>query len=104
MELIIANYDEDAEVKDLITEAVVQKIGPEQYYLSQGLLHYQGRWVFGSNGDLRHQVFEELHQNGVGGHSGNMATYKRTTTYFHWLTVRQDVGRWVRECAVFQQV
>lgn len=104
MEQIIASYDEDAEVNDLITDTIVQKIGPQQYYLSNGLLQYQGRWVLGNNGDLIHQVFEELHQNGVGGHSGNRATYKRITGYFHWPTVRKDVGKWVQECAVCQQV
>lgn len=49
-------------------------------------------------------MFEELHCNGSGGHSGNRATFKRISEYFHLTTIRQDVGRWVRECNVCQQL
>lgn len=79
-------------------------MGPQQYYLTQGLLQYQGKWVLGSSGDLRKQVFEKLHVNGVGGHSGVKATIKRVGEYFFWTTYKQDIGMWVRECEVCQVV
>lgn len=87
-----------------MAEVVVDKYGPKQYYMVQGLLQYQGRWVIGKQGDLRTQIFQELHSNGIGGHSGNRATYKRIYEYFFWTTLRQDVGRWVRECGTCQEV
>lgn len=60
--------------------------------------------MIGSGGGLRKHIFEELHCKGVGGHSGNRATYKRIEEYFSRPTIRQDVGRWVRECKICQQV
>lgn len=104
MEQIIASYEGDKELDIIITERAVVKEGPQEYYLSQGLLQYRGKWVIGSTGGLRRQVFEELHCSGVGGHSGNRATYNRVREYFYWSTMRQDIGRWVRECEVCQQV
>lgn len=38
------------------------------------------------------------------GHSGNRTTFKWINEYFHWTTIKQDIGRWVREFCVYQQV
>lgn len=103
MEQLLASYEGDEDLKEIISEAVITKAGPQQYYLINGLLQFRGKWVIGK-GDLRKQVFEELHSNGVGGHSGNRATFKRVGEYFYWSSMRQDIGRWVRECAICQQV
>ncbi|KAL8090164.1 hypothetical protein AgCh_039579 [Apium graveolens] len=81
MEQIAESYVGDKEIEDLIIDVAVNKLG-----------------------DLRKQIFEELYCKGVGGHSGNRATYKRISEYFYWSSIRQDVGRWVRECEVCQQV
>lgn len=67
MEQIIASYEGDKELDIIITERAVVKEGPQEYYLSQGLLQYRGKWVIGRTGGLRRQVFEELHCSGVGG-------------------------------------
>lgn len=53
MEQIIASYEGDVEVQGLISEAVVDKAGPQQFYMVQGLLQYQGKWVIGNQGALR---------------------------------------------------
>lgn len=82
----------------------IDKTGPQQYYLVQGLLQYEGKWVIGSHGELRKQIFQELQINGIGGHSGIRATYKRINGYFSWSTLRQDIGRWVRECEICQEI
>lgn len=97
MEQIIATYEGDKELDLIITERTVMKEGPQKYYLNQGLLQYRGKWVIGCVGGLRRQIFEELHGSGVGGHFGNRATYNRVKEYFYWSTMRQDIGRWVRE-------
>lgn len=104
MEQIGESYIGDQELQEIITEVFINKWGPQQYYLQQGLLKYQGRWVIGSTGELRYQIFEELHCNDIGGHSGNRATYNRIKDYFFWSTIRQDIRKWVRECEICQQV
>lgn len=52
----------------------------------------------------RKQIFEELHSNSIGGHSGKRATLKRIREYFYWPTINQTIGQWVRECATCQQI
>lgn len=54
-------YKGDMERQNLITELEIDKTGPQEYYLKQGLLMHRGKWVLGSNGELRKQVFDELH-------------------------------------------
>lgn len=94
MEQIHTSYDDDSEIQQLITEATVVKEGPKEYYMSQGLLQYKGTWVIGASGELRRQIFDELHGNSIGGHSGRRATLKRIREYFYWPTINQRVGQW----------
>lgn len=58
MEQIEESYVGDSEVGKLITEAAIDKQGPQEYCLQQGLLQYRGKWVLGSTGNLRKQNFE----------------------------------------------
>lgn len=102
-EQLIDSYSGDTEVQNIIATVAIDKSGPQQYYITEGLLQYQGKWVVGRHGNLRKQIFEELHSNGIGGHSGIKATVKRIGDYFSWTTIKQDIGRWVRECAVCQE-
>lgn len=59
--------------------------------------------MIGKSGSLRRQVFDELHSQSIGCHSGQRATVKRVKEYFYWPTMGQTIGRWIRECAVCQQ-
>lgn len=102
MEQIITSYEGDAEVQQLITEFTVTKHGPQEYYMQQGLLKYKRKWVTGATGELRKQIFEELHSSSIGGHSGRRATLKRIREYFYWPTINQSVGLLVRECSICQ--
>lgn len=91
-EQIIDSYTGDMEMQELITEATVDKSGPKEYCFSDGLLKYRGKWVVGTNGGLRRQIFEELH----GGHSGGRATIKRVLEDIYWPNIRQKIGLWVK--------
>lgn len=104
MEQIGESYVDDELMQKLISEYTIIQKGPQEYYMRQGLLQYRGKWVIGATGDLRRQIFEELHNNGIGGHSGRQATLKRIRSYFYWPTINQNVGQWVRECSTCQQV
>lgn len=103
MEQIEGSYEGDEEIQNIITELTVDKSGPKEYHMRKGLLLYKGKWVIGGNGGLRRQVFDELHSQSVGGHSGQRATLKRLKEYFYWSTMGQTVGKWIRECANCQQ-
>ncbi|KAL8120913.1 hypothetical protein AgCh_017910 [Apium graveolens] len=47
MEQIAESYARDKEIEDLIIDDAINKLGPHQYYLQQGLLQYQGKLVIG---------------------------------------------------------
>lgn len=100
---IAENYVNDPEIQELIVAATVDQSGPHEYYMRQGLLMYRGKWVVGNSGNLRKQVFEELHCQNIEGHSGQRATVKRILEYFYWPSIRQNIGTWIRECWTCQQ-
>lgn len=104
MEQIGESYVGYELIQGLIAEYTVNKEGPQEYYMRQGLLQHRGKWVIGFTGGLRKQIFEELQSNSIGGHSGRQATLKRIRTYFYWPTINQNIGQWVRECPTCQQV
>lgn len=103
MEQISESYLEDDEIQQIIAEITVDKSGSQEYHLRKGLLLYSGKWVIGKFGSLRKQVFDELHNQSIGGHSGQRATLKKVKEYFYWPMMGQTIGRWIRECAVRQQ-
>ena len=103
MSQIENSYEGDSEIQEIVAAITVDKGGPQEYYFRQGLLMFRGKWVLGSKGDLRQQVFEELHCHSQGGHSGVRATIKKVMEYFYWPSIRQNIGQWVRECAICQQ-
>lgn len=93
----------DTNIEEIMAELLVNKMGPNELEIKGGLLKYRGKWVVGINGDLRRRIFEELHEQGVGGHSGIRATTKRIEQYFFWPGLKKDVEIWVTECLVCQK-
>lgn len=99
MEQIGASYDGDESIQQLIIEAALIKRGPKEYYMTRDMLKHKGKWVIGSGGDMRKLIFAELHNDGIGGHSGR-ETLKKIKEYLYWPTINQAIGQWVRECIV----
>lgn len=67
------------------------------------MLRHNGKLYIGSNGSLRNQILQELHQNGLGGHSGRMGTTKRMEQFFFWPSLKKDVIKYVKSCLVCQR-
>lgn len=55
---LVDSYENDADIAQTMTELAVIKMGRNEWELEQGLLKYRGKWVIGSKGDLRRQIFE----------------------------------------------
>lgn len=102
MSQLIESYERDSEIERVMTELLTSKWGPNEFELGKGLLKFEGKWVIGLTGDLRRQVFEELHEKGVGGHSSARATLKRIEQYFHWVGMKKVITTWVAECPISQ--
>lgn len=63
---------------------------------------FRGRRVIEGNGELRRQAFKELRCNSIGGIL-DRSTLKKVMDCSHSPTIRQNVGKWIRECAVCQK-
>lgn len=79
MQQLVASYEGDNLLKDIVAELSICTIGPHEYELVNGILKHKGKWVVGTNGDPRRHIFEEL----LGGHSGVAATTKRVQQYIY---------------------
>lgn len=73
------------------------------FQLENGRLLYKGRWVLSSNSKFKSQLLQAYHSSPVGGHGGDVKTYIRIATEWHWLGIRKDVSSFVRKCEVCQQ-
>lgn len=76
---------------------------PKGYELVQDIVHYKGRVVISPKSALAVQLLREHHDSPVGGHSGEIKTYKRLASEWFWPGMRKMIAQYIRECAVCQQ-
>lgn len=57
----------------------------------------------GNNQSLRKQIFLQIHNEPVGGHSGVQVTVQKMSSICYWKGMRKMVRQWVRECDVCQR-
>jgi hypothetical protein len=69
------------EVKKSISEA---RGGQDGWEEEEGVLRKKGRLYVGTAGNARARIAQELHGTATGGHSGILASYKRTNRNFVW--------------------
>ena len=65
--------------------------GDSSFSLHNGLIRYKGMVWLGSNAVAQQHVLQVVHQSGVGGHLGVLATYHRIKQLFHWPGLKQAV-------------
>lgn len=67
------------------------------------MLKGKGKLVVGLDRDLRADLLAHFHGDGVSGHLGMQATYRRLSSVFYWKGLEKDVTNHVRECAICQR-
>ncbi|WMV29813.1 hypothetical protein MTR67_023198 [Solanum verrucosum] len=97
------SYEDDLEVTALISEFSVAHLGPHLFNYSSGILRRKGKVYVGSTGGLRQQLITTFHDSPVGGHSGQLGTYKRLAQVFYWPGMRQMVIQHVEAYDVCQR-
>jgi hypothetical protein len=87
----------------LITGLSINPTNDRGYSLLNGILRYKGRIWVGVNPTAQNHILQALHNSGIGGHSGQLATYKRIKQLFAWPNLKRDVNLYVQSCETCQQ-
>jgi hypothetical protein len=95
-------YKDDPHCQQLLTELSINPQNDKGYTLTNGILHYRGRIWVGVNPTAQSHILQALHSSGVGGHSGQLATYKRIKQLFAWPNLKRDVSLFVQSCEICQ--
>jgi Integrase zinc binding domain len=50
-----------------------------------------------------HQLLKQLHDHPLAGHQGQDNTYQKTSEYYYWPGMKNDVQEYVRTCKICQK-
>lgn len=103
MEKLHQGYSDDEESKQLLVELSLNKTNEKGFELKDGIIRYKDRIYVGNNELAQQHILQALHASGIGGHSGNQATYHRAKALFAWPRLKQTVISFVHSCSICQQ-
>lgn len=64
------------------------------------MIHHKYRVWLSNHVEAHQVVLQALHASGLGGHSGQAATYRNIKSLFSWPVMKQDVQQFVSKCDV----
>ena len=94
---------DDADTKKLWAELSVSGTNKDGFSLEKGVIKRQGRIWVGGNALAQQHITQALHDSGIGGHSGVLATYQRIKKLFAWPHLKQTVETFVKNCDTCQR-
>lgn len=103
MDKVIKSYDNEGWANENLTATLVSPAVDINITVSRGLLRYKNRLYVGSAGDLRRELILKLHESAIGGHSGQLGTYKKMKSLFYWKGMKKDVVEFVQACDICQR-
>jgi len=74
---ISSNYEGDAQAEAMIAEVTTDQLRPHLYQYSSGVLRKKGKLFIRGTGELRYQLISIFHDSPVGGHSGQLDTFRK---------------------------
>lgn len=83
MQEVNLSYSRDPIAQDWITQLSVDLQGPTLWHYTSRVLRKKGKIYIRSVGDLRHHLISTFHDSPVGGHSGQLGTFKRLSQVFY---------------------
>ena len=96
-------YNQNPQLKELISSYNSGQLDPLKYQLKGGFLFYKGRIHLGTMKDQQEQIMLHFHSSPTGGHTGSQKTYSRLKKEFYWQGMRNDIRRIIRECEICQR-
>lgn len=73
------------------------------YTIQHGLLFFRNKIFLPANLELLNLIMQEFHASKLGGHARVNKTIARIASQFHWVGMRKDIMRFVKECVICQQ-
>ena len=74
-----------------------------EFTLAHGLLYKNGRLVIPSGSPFIPKLLEQFHASAIGGHEGELKTFKRLTQEVYWKGMRRDVVEFIKGCEICQE-
>jgi hypothetical protein len=89
--------------KDLLAQLSLSSPNSQGYALHDGIIKFQDKIWLGSHTEAKKAILLALHDSGIGGHSGFLATYHKVKAPFYWPNLKKDVKLYVSHCPICQQ-
>jgi hypothetical protein len=96
-------YVDNPKDKQLFTELSISAADQKGFTLEDGVIKFKGRVWVGNNTLAQQHIMEALHDSGIGGHSGVIATYSRIKALVAWPHMKASVQEYVQKCSICQQ-
>lgn len=93
---------EDPTAQDIIQKLRDDPSSMPHYHWDSTDLHYKHRIFLPSSSKQKLILLQEFHSSPTAGHSGFLRTYKRISQVFHWKGMKNEVKKFVEECATCQ--
>ncbi|KAL4583040.1 hypothetical protein LXL04_007604 [Taraxacum kok-saghyz] len=97
-------YSTHPEGQRMITELEHSPSSRPKHTIQNGLVYVVGRLFIPNITSLRFLLLQEFHTSTLGGHAGVQATIRRLATTFSWPGLKQDVTKFVQQCATCQAI
>uniref|UniRef100_A0A2N9HR88 Reverse transcriptase n=1 Tax=Fagus sylvatica TaxID=28930 RepID=A0A2N9HR88_FAGSY len=99
-----ASYEEDEELKSLVSRLQASGEGEGHYTLNQGLLLYKDRFCIGKESGMKIKVLALIHDSPLGGHSGYLKSLHRAKKDWFWHGMKKDIKAYIRGCDTCQRL
>uniref|UniRef100_A0A2N9HH28 Reverse transcriptase n=1 Tax=Fagus sylvatica TaxID=28930 RepID=A0A2N9HH28_FAGSY len=99
-----ASYEEDEELRSLVSRLQASGEDEGPYTMNQGLLLYKDRFCMGKESGMKIKVLALIHDSPLGGHSGYLKTLHRAKQDWFWHGMKKDIKAYIRGCDTCQRL
>lgn len=103
LNVVVGGYFNNPRAQKLLAELSIHSPDANGYSLVDGVIRFKNRIWLGHHQEAQQAVMMALHDSGVGGHSGQHATYHKIKALFVWSGMKKDIYAYVQQCVVCQQ-
>jgi hypothetical protein len=97
------SFENDSQLKELITKVQQEPHEYEGFKVINGLLFFRNKLYIPADSPLKISLLEEFHSSPFGGHSGIHKTWGRIKENVYWHGMKEDVTNFINSCQVCQQ-
>ncbi|WMV14796.1 hypothetical protein MTR67_008181 [Solanum verrucosum] len=102
-EKIKKTWETDPVLQEILTKINDPNDGVKGFSFINQQLRKKGKLVVGNDSSVQQEIIQIWHEKPVGGHFGIENTYKRISSLFYWKGLKEEVTKYVRQCATCQR-